>query len=122
MASTLAGVPFPDIHQIRRFQSSVTTKVTESDTCTVCFGRFEPSDDVIQIPCQQKHVFHLKCATSWMEKSEQCPLCKTNIVEAVEADQKSLDVCTNTAPPTGGTQQTYSSTQRSSETMAQSAV
>jgi hypothetical protein len=47
--------------------------------CSVCLDNdmFTYKSWIILISC--KHAFHRHCIDIWMEKSDECPLCKTKI-------------------------------------------
>jgi hypothetical protein len=46
---------------------------------------FAPDDDVLQLKCDHRHIYHKECLTPWIEKPSidrpvpQCPLCKKEI-------------------------------------------
>ncbi|KAI4291597.1 hypothetical protein PAPHI01_0871 [Pancytospora philotis] len=43
-------------------------------TCLVCLDEFKKTSSVISMDCL--HVFHSKCATSWLKVSDCCPHCR----------------------------------------------
>jgi hypothetical protein len=53
------------------------SEVDDLETCTICIDDFEEGDEVIKLVC--KHSFHPKCIVPWLEKSAECPNCKTKI-------------------------------------------
>ena len=46
---------------------------------------FEPTDDVLQLKCDHRHIFHSECLKPWIETPAIerpvpcCPLCKKEI-------------------------------------------
>jgi len=42
-----------------------------ADTCPVCLDKM-----LINIECNNKHQFHLRCAIKWSEESDSCPMCR----------------------------------------------
>ena len=66
--------PLPDPILLPEKYSSIA----EPDTCTICIEDFEEGEQVIKLtPCT--HMFHQKCINPWLEKSNECPNCKTEI-------------------------------------------
>lgn len=119
VASTLTGVPLPDMSQLMRIQSGILgrqqsgsqppqrassgtqpvatvvgnqlshqTSRIGSVTCPICFSSFELKDEVVQMPCDRRHVYHKECLFAWLEQSQQCPVCRTNVVTALEEASK----------------------------------
>jgi E3 ubiquitin-protein ligase DOA10 len=50
-------------------------------TCPICFEDFQENEDVIPLPCNEKHIFHDNCITEWLKNNNACPLCKKPIDE-----------------------------------------
>ena len=38
------------------------------------------TDNVIELKCSSKHVFHTKCLKAWAKKKEICPMCRYPIL------------------------------------------
>jgi len=47
--------------------------------CSICLQEFQPQDEVICLPCDERHFFHTSCVTGWLRMSQLCPVCRTNI-------------------------------------------
>ncbi|XP_055388745.1 E3 ubiquitin-protein ligase RNF181-like [Condylostylus longicornis] len=109
MASTLTGVPLPDMASLRRLQSGILGRQPSGQplaqpsasvvgnqlqspstgvTCPICFCQFEPKDEVIQMPCDWRHVFHNECLGSWLDQSQACPVCRSNVVESLKKKEE----------------------------------
>ena len=56
----------------------------EGKDCAICISEFGDSDEVIQLPCNQHHVFHADCIQAMVGSSTQnnlrCPLCREPFV------------------------------------------
>jgi hypothetical protein len=53
--------------------------------CAICMVDFTETDDIIPLPCDEKHYFHQDCIKQWLEQNNNCPLCKKEITkEAIE--------------------------------------
>ncbi len=51
--------------------------VTENNTCSICLNDLE--NDLITLPC--KHTFHQSCMDQWKTYQENCPYCRTSLVQ-----------------------------------------
>lgn len=52
-------------------------QVEDQDECVVCAEDFEVGEEVAQMPCQ--HFFHRACITQWLEKQNNCPVCRREV-------------------------------------------
>ena len=51
-----------------------------SKTCAICLCEFEVGEKVCALPCDDSHIFHIKCIEQWLETNSVCPVCRTFIV------------------------------------------
>ena len=51
----------------------------EGAECVICMVEYTPDDDIIRLPCDERHFFHADCITSWLKSNNSCPLCKKPI-------------------------------------------
>ena len=51
-------------------------KGIESRECLICFCYFNPTDTIIQLNCDEKHLFHEICLRGWFQVKNKCPICK----------------------------------------------
>ena len=49
----------------------------ENKRCIICYEDFQDNNNVIFLPCF--HIFHSICIKTWLNKKDNCPLCKLNI-------------------------------------------
>lgn len=49
--------------------------------CVVCFETYEADQQVVELPCDERHFFHTKCIEDWLKKNNSCPLCKKPITQ-----------------------------------------
>ena len=47
-----------------------------SSDCSICLMPFEEKDDIIVLPCNEKHYFHSTCITDWLLQENCCPMCR----------------------------------------------
>lgn len=47
--------------------------------CGTCQDEIDKNDEVIVLPCNDKHVFHPDCIIPWLKRSVFCPLCKSDV-------------------------------------------
>ncbi|KAK9155030.1 hypothetical protein Sjap_002510 [Stephania japonica] len=48
--------------------------VDTGNDCAICLGEFEVGSELTCMPCA--HAFHGECIVEWLERSNQCPLCR----------------------------------------------
>ena len=56
--------------------------------CVICMEEYKETDEVIELPCNEKHFFHSKCITDWLNSNNSCPLCKKPITKEDLQKQK----------------------------------
>lgn len=49
---------------------------------------FTEADEITPLPCDEKHYFHRPCIKEWLEKNNNCPLCKKEITKEALKEQK----------------------------------
>ena len=54
-------------------------KSKQMTECVICTEEFKEIDNVSELPCDSRHVFHTACLSTWMEKQTKCPLCKQEV-------------------------------------------
>lgn len=64
--------------QQKYYKGMVQSDDDDDPICVVCQLEFEEGEDVRQLPCEGKHVFHKECVDIWLKKNDTCPLCKTH--------------------------------------------
>ena len=62
-------------------QRLASTNDLESQDCCIWYESLTPKQDVIILPCNQKHIFHAHCINEWANRSSTCPLCWNDISE-----------------------------------------
>jgi len=76
--------------------------------CTICYeGLISTTDEelcVVKTPCD--HLYHKHCLASWLQSHRSCPICRTDLVDAVVGGEQpqavTIHVSTN---GTGNTEQ-----------------
>lgn len=58
------------------------------ETCPICMVDFTETDDIIPLPCDEKHYFHPECIKQWLQKNNNCPLCKKEVTKEALKEQK----------------------------------
>ena len=71
------------ILELDEFQFKHLNKFTglKEDKCAICLLKYKGVDMIKEFPC--KHIFHKKCILKWLQKSNQCPMCKYDISKDV---------------------------------------
>ena len=54
-------------------------KVDEEFQCAICCEAFDDEDEVTELKCDKRHIFHTKCLKPWLEKELSCPICRAKI-------------------------------------------
>ncbi|KAI8362645.1 hypothetical protein BD560DRAFT_404406 [Blakeslea trispora] len=57
---------------------------TQEIDCAVCKDNFEPTEQVIELPCL--HIFHDDCIKPWLKLNGTCPVCRHSVVPEQESD------------------------------------
>ena len=72
------------ILELNEFQYKHINKYSsrKEENCTICLENFKGTDIIKEFSC--KHIFHKKCLLKWLEKSNNCPLCKHNMAEDIK--------------------------------------
>lgn len=59
-------------------------RFSENDVCCIWLENYsEENVGIIQLPCAGKHNFHKECIIQWIDQSNTCPICKTEITEEI---------------------------------------
>jgi len=54
--------------------------------CAICLSELEEGQEVIEMPCDKTHVFHGDCVVGWLRTSQNCPLCRSNVPQKIDAE------------------------------------
>jgi len=72
----LKPVKFKQIQQ----SQALTVNGRQIDAlCVICTCEFEPEDEVTELECDTRHIFHKECLLPWLEKRLSCPTCRTDV-------------------------------------------
>jgi len=52
--------------------------------CSICLSEFEDGQEVMEMPCDKRHLFHAHCVSQWLRTSQNCPLCRSNIPQKID--------------------------------------
>ncbi|CDU15902.1 RING zinc finger protein, putative [Plasmodium yoelii] len=55
------------------------------DMCSICMVDYMENDNIMIMPCDKRHFFHSNCLSKWLNKSQVCPICRTNIVTCLNS-------------------------------------
>ena len=63
---------------IGAFKNVAGSLVKESKdfSCCFCMELFDDSDDVTELKCDSRHIFHTSCLRTWIATSQSCPICR----------------------------------------------
>ena len=51
----------------------------EDFCCCICLANFKDDDHVTELKCAKKHIFHSDCLVQWLDKKQECPLCRSPV-------------------------------------------
>ena len=51
-----------------------------SNECTICLLKFKNNDQVVPLPCNVDHLFHIECLLNWANHNYKCPICRQPII------------------------------------------
>ena len=66
-------------------QSNITNFIQKNDEnegweeCAICLYSFEIGQTIKILPCNKKHIFHIKCIDKWLSHNKACPTCRKEI-------------------------------------------
>lgn len=78
----------------------VTKEMVEKKiTCGVCLDELKEGEEIIELPCKDKHYFHIKNEVCdgiypWLKENNTCPLCRYEF----PSDEKEIDDQTTVEP------------------------
>ena len=73
------GEPYPMTREAMDELRSLAWPVPgapSDDECAICMAKYKAKDEVVQLPCEGKHVFHKRCLMQWFERQPVCPTCR----------------------------------------------
>ncbi|CDW91085.1 zinc finger protein [Stylonychia lemnae] len=53
------------------------------DECAICLTKFIDNDDLLQLQCDKRHLFHRDCGSEWIKINATCPLCRQDFKTAI---------------------------------------
>ena len=71
------GAPASAIERLQRQKFDGLREEEEEGDCSVCCESLKGEEEVSRIPCG--HVYHKCCILKWLEMSNSCPLCRTQL-------------------------------------------
>ena len=78
----------------------VTKEMVEKKiTCGICLDELKEGEEIIELPCKDKHYFHIKNDVCdgiypWLKDNNTCPLCRHEF----PSDEKEIDIQTPVEP------------------------
>eukprot|EP00928_Gymnodinium_smaydae_P013978 TRINITY_DN15068_c0_g1_i1.p1 TRINITY_DN15068_c0_g1~~TRINITY_DN15068_c0_g1_i1.p1 ORF type:complete len:436 (-),score=63.79 TRINITY_DN15068_c0_g1_i1:49-1356(-) len=68
------------LHELPR-EEFVPERHKDLTECELCLTDYERGDELMRLPCL--HLFHCACVQPWLQKSYTCPVCQTDVCEAM---------------------------------------
>lgn len=73
---------------IIKFKPKPTEVENEEISCAICLLEYTELDEIIPLPCDDRHFFHAQCISDWLQNNNNCPLCKKAITDEALEEQK----------------------------------
>ena len=70
------GISLEDLFLLPRSKIPDVSKLEEKQ-CTICLTEYNNGDELTTLPCF--HFFHPKCINIWLQRSNNCPICKNEV-------------------------------------------
>lgn len=86
------GLSAQSISRLRSYEFRSASSIEHVDGCSICLSEFQEDEEVMHLPCDERHAFHAGCITQWLLKCSNCPLCQRTVEEPAGAAE------TSTAP------------------------
>ena len=78
--SRLPGIGFPSSYKLKSF-GAWQEDHEELSECVICMQEFKDSDQIAELRCDSRHIFHKKCIEDWLKNNDTCPTCRRNVKE-----------------------------------------
>ncbi len=62
------------------------TQALTNEECVICMEQFRIAESFTRLPCDPRHVFHTDCISTWLSRSDRCPMCKAEITKSSLVD------------------------------------
>jgi hypothetical protein len=66
---------------VQKLDTKTVNKEKEDNVCAICITLYRKGQKVFFLPC--KHHFHTDCIRPWFEKNSHCPVCRSDLKEAM---------------------------------------
>ena len=85
MTRPLASAPLQSTMQREPTEEAARSSIVphESIECVICLQSIDTPRDLEALPCA--HVFHATCIRRWLNMREACPVCNTDVGDALAA-------------------------------------
>ncbi|KAM3146636.1 hypothetical protein pb186bvf_001166 [Paramecium bursaria] len=60
----------------RQNKQNVKYKLQKFVNCSICLGEYYQGEELRQLVCKGKHIFHQKCFEQWFKFQNKCPNCR----------------------------------------------
>lgn len=74
-----------NFHEISRLKKITYNSNDENKTCSICYTDFLNNEIMIELP-KCSHLFHNQCILDWLQSHLLCPICRSNIRDALDRE------------------------------------
>jgi len=82
------GAPADFINRLRTVEFADFLESYERECC-ICIAAFGDGDTIVATECE--HVFHKQCCEEWLRNARTCPICRADMVSALEPNPNNDD-------------------------------
>ena len=65
--------------KIRNIRYEDLTEAQKAEPCAICYDEYEQFQQIRELQCVGKHIFHQQCIAVWFDRNRVCPLCRTRM-------------------------------------------
>ncbi|CDW87314.1 UNKNOWN [Stylonychia lemnae] len=76
----------------KKKQEAIKSLKVELQSCAICLEPFNAEGEIIELSCNEGHVFHFKCLQDWAIRQQNCPLCRKDLIDEDNVNSIILEV------------------------------
>ena len=80
------------VGHLERLKKAAKTQLPVEDgtECIICMNEFVKDDELVQLECSDKHIYHFNCLQHWIKQGKrECPWCRT-VIKCDSSEHNSL--------------------------------
>eukprot|EP00347_Sterkiella_histriomuscorum_P006432 403352797 len=53
----------------------------DQQNCAICLDQFQKENQIVELNCNEGHLFHFGCLEAWASRQQNCPLCRKDLID-----------------------------------------